>query len=366
MSGRARRAKSSDERFAEIVRQLDDQYQNYSESVLILSGLRDFFASQASPAKFVGTDLPLRRLDALEQQQPPRPDLVTQSYDDKTGFCFELKWSISEDPQKLKKEVVDTSRYSQPRSGWKTEDGTISKVEAFLIAPREDCARIIAASRSRNEISDILERNLTLLSWDFSRTSGPERLYVLKVGGMTSSLDSHFSGAGLDLGASTMTDSPAKILFYGAKPPLVYTMEKVYYLANAVKVFDTLTDVEIRLRASRYCREGILTSAKELYTEQARYFPPWERADQEVPQVRQTWIQEALVGLARINLAIPVVSLRPLTGSGAVFLKATRRGWENNRSQLFFVPSRGRGFALRNQIVQSYARFQLHQEELRA
>jgi hypothetical protein len=363
LSGRAERTPSSDERLAGIIEPLDRDFQNYSDSVLILNGLREFFSAIDAPARFIGTNLPLRRLDALESQ-PPRPDLVLQSIDQKIGYCLELKWSISKDSMKLEKEVSDTIRYSQPRKGWKTSDGRVETVEAFLIAPRDDCTNILKVAESDGSIKGILERSLTLLSWDFSRTKTPsERLYVSRVCGPPSSLDSCFASPGLQLPTSVMTDTLAKVLFYGADPPIAYSMEKVYILANASKGFETLSDVEIRSRTTRYFKEGILVSARELHSQQATFFSSWERTDQDVPQLRLSWIQNSLTGLSRIGMAIPVVAMRAFSGSGAVFLKASRPGWENNSSQLFFIPSRSRGMGLRQHIIHTYARYLLHVEE---
>jgi hypothetical protein len=293
------------------------------------------------------------------EKNPPRPDLVLQSLDDTVGFCLELKWSLPDNEQLLRKEIADTAKYSQPRRGWKTSTGTISKVEAFIVAPRDVCARITNMAQTDDLTRQILQERLTLLSWDFSRTTGPERLYVLKVGGTHSSLDQLFVSPGLELAQSAMTDTFAKVMFYGAKPPPPYLMEKVYLLVNAIKAFEALNDVEIRARKTHYCKEGVISSAKELYTEQASFFQSWERADQEIPQLRQKWIQEALVGLSRIKLAIPVVPLRLLNRTGAIFLRAKKPWWEKNLSQLFFIPSRSRGFGLRHHIISSYANYLL-------
>lgn len=357
MAKRAKRAITPDERLAELVSGLQREYQNYSDSVQIISGLHDYFSTPDAPAKFVGTNYPLVRLDAPETP-PPRPDLVLQSWDDKTGVCIELKWSVSSELSYLRKELVDTVRYSHPRKGWKTDDERMEKVEVFLIVPRDDCVRIIQAAKSDSEIGRIVNEQTCILSWEFSRTKGPERLYVQKNAGPQSFLDAQFLPPGLELPPATMTDTLAKILFYGTKPPLIYSMEKVYILANASKGFDTVSNVEIRVRTGHYYEEGILVSAKELYTEAASFFPSWERIDQEIPQLRRAWIQEALAGLAAIGWAIPVVGIRPFGGSGSVnlFLKSSTPGWKTNPAQLFFMPSRGRGMGLRDHIVLSYAR----------
>jgi hypothetical protein len=360
LSKRAKKALTPDERLAELVSDLQRQYQNYSDSVLIISGLHDYFSATDAPAKFVGTNLPLVRLDKPESP-PPRPDLVLQSWDDRTGVCIELKWSVSSELPLLRKEVVDTLRYLQPRKGWETADGRMEKVEAFFVVPRDDCSRILQAGDP--EINRILSEQLGLLSWDFSRTKGPERLCVQKNAGPQSFLDDTFSPPGLELPASTMTDALAKILFYGAQPPLVYSMEKIYILANATKGFDMISDVEIRIRTGHYFKEGILVSAKELYAEAASFFPSWERIDQDIPQLRLRWVQEALVGLAQIDMAIPVVGIRPFGGSGNYFLRVSTPGWEMNSAQLFFIPSRGRGMGLRSHVVQSYARYLVRREE---
>jgi len=364
LRARARRSLGKEEKLATLIRSLDRDYQNYSDSVLILNGLADYFKREGAPERFVGLNVPLKRLD-LPERNPPRPDLLLQSWDDVTGFCLELKWSLKGDDLALRKEILSATRYSQPRSGWKTQNGTVARVETFLIAPRDDCTRIIDMSRTDDEVGQILQRTLALLSWDFSRTTGPERLYVLKVGGAQSSMDQIFAPPGLELGQSTLTDTLAKVLFYGAEPPLPYSMEKIYLFANAIKAFETLKDVEIMARIRHYHKEGILVTARELYAEQASFFLPWERADQQIPQVRQTWIQKALVGLTRIKLAIPVIPIQPLNGARPVFLKATRPGWETDPSQYFFIPSRSRGFELRYHIVSSYARYKLHVEERR-
>jgi len=362
LRARARRSLGKEEKLAALISSLDRDYQNYSDSVLILNGLADYFGREGAPERFVGINIPLKRLD-LPEKTPPRPDLLLQSWDDVTGFCLELKWSLKGDDLVLKKEILSTTRYSQPRSGWKTQDGRVSKVETFLIAPRDDCNRLKEIGHTDNEVGQVLQRSLALLSWDFSRTTGPERLYVLKVGGAQSSMEQIFAPPGLELGQSTLTDTLAKVLFYAAEPPLPYSMEKIYLFANAIKAFETLKDVEIMARIRHYYKEGILVTARELYTEQASFFLPWERADQQIPQVRQNWIQKALVGLARIKLAIPVIPIQPLNGARPVFLRVTRPGWETDPSQHFFIPSRSRGFELRYHIVSSYARYKLHMEE---
>lgn len=363
MRTRAKKARGKDEKLAELISEYNRDYQNYSDSVLILRGLADYFSSTAGPpARFIGTHLPLPLLDNPERQ-PPRPDLVLQSLDDEVGLCFELKWSLPNNLPLLKSEIVGTVRYCKPRSGWKTSTGTVSKVETFVIAPRDSFERVRKMAEDDEEVDQVLKKNLTLLSWDFSKTTGLERLYVLKVGGTQSSLDHVFASPGLELPKSTMTDTFAKVMFYGAKPPLPYLMEKVYLLANAIRAFDTLKDVEISAIRIRYFKEGIVATAKELYAEQASFFQPWERADQDIPQLRQKWIQEALVGLAQIKLAIPVISLRPLDRSSVAFFRPTTPGWKYNPSQLFFFPSRSRGLGLRYHIIRSYARYKLALEE---
>jgi hypothetical protein len=166
-----------------------------------------------------------------------------------------------------------------------------------------------------------------------------------------------FNAPGFEINKQTLTQAFAKIHFYGAKPPLHYTIDKVYYLANASKwPHDVLTDVEIRARTSRTYPEGILVSARELHAEQSTFFPPWERADQEIPQIRLAWIQEALVGLAHIGMAIPVIAIRHIEREGTQFMRRSR-DWQHDPSQRFFIPMRMRGLDFRYHIVKTYARF---------
>jgi hypothetical protein len=207
----------------------------------------------------------------------------------------------------------------------------------------------------------LFKKNVALLSWDFSRTTDKERLFVLKVAGGSTSLDAHFSPPGLDLGKETLTETIAKTQFYGQKPPLHYTMERVYLLATALKTLDVLEDVDVKARTTRYLPQAILVTPRELHAEQSSYFPPWERADQELPQIRFSWILEALAGLVRINMAIPVVALRAIDKSGTVFMRSSH-GWQGNRSHQFLIPIRSRGTDLMYHIIRCHARYLVDKE----
>lgn len=349
-----------EERFTKVYARLASEYRNYSDSVLILMGLANFFQGPTAPARFIGANLPLKRLDAPESQ-PPRPDLVIQGQGDSVGGCFELKWSLPQSTDALKRELLSCARYRQPRSGWKTQEATIPNVEVFVVVPRDRCKKAIELINADKEVGALFSENFALLSWDFSRTTGKERLFVQKVAGSPTTLDSQFSSAGLDLGKETLTQTLAKIQFYGAKPPLHYTMEKVYLLATGLKTLDVLVDVEVKARATNYLRQAILVSARELHAEQSSYFPTWEREDQELPQIRLSWIQDALVGLVRINMAIPVVALRPIDRSGTVFMRSSQ-GWQSDRSHQFLIPIRSRGTDLIYQIIKSHARYLVDRE----
>jgi hypothetical protein len=354
-------ARNRDERIAHLIGKLEDDYRNYSDSVLILSGLADYFQSLKSPARFIGTNLPLKRLDQPESQ-PPRPDLAVQAKLDTLGICFELKWSLPQREENLKRELVSCERYSQPRSGWRTQDGTIPSVEVLLVVPRNDCSRVRELINKDTSVNSLFSGKASLLSWDFSHTTGRERMYVLKILGAASAIDSMFVAPGFEIDRNALTQTFAKFHFYGARPPLHYIMDKVYYLANATKwPHDVLVDVEIRARTTHRYSEGILVTARELHAEQAGFFPPWERADQEIPQIRLGWIQDALVGLVHIGMAIPVITIRYIDKAGAVFMRRSK-DWEHDYSQQFFVPTRRRGLDLRYHIIRSYARFLVDQE----
>lgn len=354
-------ARNRDERLAQLIGKLEYDYQNYSDSVLILSGLADYFQGPASPARFIGTNLPLRRLDQAESQ-PPRPDLVLQAKGDSLGICVELKWSLPQREENLKRELISCERYAQPRSGWKTQDGTIPRVEVLLVVPRSDCSRVRELLKKDTSVNALFSNKASLLSWDFSHTTGKERLYALKILGAASELDSMFAAPGFEIDRNALTQTFAKFHFYGQKPPIQYIMDKVYYLANASKwPHDVLVDVEIRARTTHIYSEGILVTARELHAEQASFFPPWERADQEIPQIRLGWIQDALVGLVRIGMAIPVITIRYIDRAGAVFMRRSR-DWEHEYSQQFFIPTRRRGLDLRYHIIRSHARFLVDQE----
>jgi hypothetical protein len=354
------KARTREERFAKVYARLETEYRNYSDSVLILNGLASFFQSSAAPARFVGVNLPLKRLDVSESQ-PPRPDLLVQGQGDTVGSCFELKWSLPYVTETLKRELLSCGRYSQPRSGWKTQDGTIPNVEVFLVAPRDRCKRAIELIDADKEVGALFSKNVALLSWDFSRTTDKERLFVLKVAGSSTTLNGQFSPPGLDLGRETLTETLAKIQFYGAKPPLHYIMERVYLLATGLKTLEVLLDVEVKARTTRYMPQAIVVTARELHAEQSSYFPPWERADQELPQIRLGWIQEALVGLVRINMAIPVVAVSTIDKSGTVFWRSSQ-GWMGDRSHQFLIPIRSRGADLKFQIIKNRARYLVDKE----
>jgi hypothetical protein len=357
LHSRAAKARSREDKLAKKYVLLDTEYRNYSQSVLILNGLANFFRAPASPARFIGVNVPLKRLDAVESQ-PPRPDLVVQKWDDSIGICFELKWSLPYGQDNLRRELLSCARYSQPRSGWKTQDGMIQHVEVFLVAPRDHCRRATDLIKTDREVGTLFSTNAALLSWDFSRTTDKERLYVLKVIGSSTALDGYFLAPGLDLGKETLTQTIAKIQFYGAKPPLHYTMEKVYLLATGLKTLDVLLDVQVKSRTTRYLPQAIIVTARELHAEQSSYFPPWEREDQELPQIRLGWIQEALVGLVRINMAIPVVAVSQIDTSGMVFWRSSH-GWESDRSHQFLIPIRSRGTDLIFHIIRSRARYMI-------
>jgi len=279
---------------AELYRKCLKDYQKYNDTVTVSAAICHLFKENEKIGRFMGIEPKMKRIG----EPSTTPDLAAL-YDDRTkGMLFEIKWSLQENPERLREKLKELKKYFDIYVNWNNETGRVDFHDVVLVCHPEDSERVVKViEKASKEVEYNYFNNVgfSVWTWLFSQAKkigSTDELRIIRIYGETRNeeLERVLSAKlGILVSEDVLMFNRFSYFFVREKPPMQYLLNVliVNVLSNPVAI--------------TYEKHYVVTT-DWIWNKTKNLILTGEEYDDQSLQIKRRWIRNALDELSDLKI----------------------------------------------------------------